>query len=130
MATLKEIEDFWDREVKPVALKCADGYREISKAMEAEDSGDLERANHIINKFLACTGKVDLCSVVHISEMNFRVEHELCDRRDPRAYVLQAEETLNSPDFYRDVFKGQETEKEEALNLKWLGYKLHEMVRL
>lgn len=121
---MEQFTKYWDKEVKPLALKCCEG---------AELIGELEKATtqeekEAIKKKMDSHGKKDWLAPWHISQMIFYVEHDLADGRNPGLRMFQVKGCLNSESYYNDVFKGQDCE--EMRNYRDLGKKLDEALNL
>jgi len=124
MTNLQLFEKFWDTEVKPLADKCAEGANLIGELEKATTEAEKEE----IKKQMRQHNKKDWYSIWYISQMIFYVEHDLADGRNPGVRMLQVQRTLNSEDYYKNVFKGEMCE--EAKNYQALGQKLNKALEL
>lgn len=120
----KKFEQYWDKEIKPLALKCCEGFELIAQLERVTTEAEKEA----IKKQMDYYGKRDWLAPWYISQMVFYVEHELADDRSPAIRMLQVRGCLNSEDYYRDVFKGQDCE--EMRNYRALNKKLGEALKM
>lgn len=116
--------EYWDNEIKPLAIKCAEGAELISKLERATTENEKEA----IKEQMEAMGKKDWYAPWYICQMIFYVEHDLADGRNPLPRIFQVRGCLSSEDYYRDVFKGEDCE--EARNYRGLSEKLGKALSL
>lgn len=116
--------EYWDNEVKPLAVRCAEGAELSDKFEKAKTQEERE----VIKKQMEAIGKIDWLAAYYISKMIFYVEHALADGRNPLPGIYRVVSCLSSEDYYRDVFKGKDCE--EVRNYRELGKKLSEALSL
>ncbi len=125
MTEIVSIRGFWFEEVKPIAAKCAKGY---DRLLQAENSGDEATMQTLVDELAKEGESRDMVSVWYIGQMISQVEYALLHDRNPMLGLLQAHGTLNSEEFYQNVFDGEESE--ETRNYRTLGQKLTEMMSM
>ena len=121
---IPEFEDYWDMEVKPLALKCCEKAGLISQLEKATTDAEKEA----IRNEMVSAGIKDWHTLWYIRQMMIYVEHDLADNRPPGIRMFQVHGCLNDEDYYRNVFQGQENE--EAKNYRELGRKLNRALDL
>ncbi len=124
VAIFRQFEEFWFKEIKPLALKCIEGGELIGQFERATTTEE----KRVIQKKIEAYGKKDWEAVYCIGEMVFYVEHALYHERDPRVHTLQVCGCLNSENYYADVF--QNGPCEESQNYRRLARKLDESLKL
>lgn len=103
---MNNFEIKWDTEVKQLAQNCIN-YEILNIGMKPADQVTTEeklRLDELIANYR------DIHAMIFISQMIFKVEHDLADGREAgyMIAIMQIHNVLSSEDYINDIWKGHE----------------------